>query len=158
MKLTKKNIVGLICFTYILVLPFWRDIHNPFLYSILSIGLLVLVVFRIHSETRHEESFFQKWHIARQRCYWVRLSLGTLKWVLFNTLLITIPFYVVGGYEPMRLIEGLLSNMPLILIISPIFGVMDYKANEKRYHAIRERMEEKRYHVPNQHPGFPEHQ
>jgi hypothetical protein len=118
-------------------------IHHPALYLI---GIISLIAWGINiriNESEYEMKFYQKWHIARQRKLWVRMSYAALDGFIYTVLMLLFRF-AATGFPSAQLLkthpERLKVPILLILIISLAVGAVEYRSKEKKYHDINNKI------------------
>jgi len=89
MKLNVENIFLVLIFIFMLILPFFTEIHRPVLYYLGSVTLIIVAIYKMLNVVKYEKKFYKRWHVARQQNYRTRIALESFRWFIYILLITT---------------------------------------------------------------------
>jgi len=148
MKITWTDAVVTIAAAFLLTAPFFIKFHSPILSYAVPISLIAAALYRRLNEAKYERKFYQKWHIVRQRNYWVNIVFAGLSRLVYLLFLLTIPYYIVAGSSPLEVVRefstgGSVSFILVLLLICLLIGRADVNSKERRYKQIAHKIKDK---------------
>lgn len=129
----------------IVVYPIFGEVNNPILYYIITFSVIGWASYQRINKDKYEKKFYQKWHLARQQNYWLRVFYEACEIFIYILPVRIVADYILSGINPLEEFNSfswleLISYILLHFLVSFVFGMVTYSGKEKRYYKIHNRL------------------